>query len=111
MIKTYIKRPVEVQAVQWTGENRDEIEEFTGGKAIFMDWLYGKTPDLIIPTLEGNHQALVGDYIIRGVKGEFYPCKPDIFVQTYEESVVVDPDLFSREYTISKEEIERYISR
>lgn len=85
MIKTCIKRPVEVQAVQWTGENRAEIDEFTGEKAIFMDWLYSKTPDLIIPTLEGNHQARVGDYIIRGVKGEFYHCKPDIFMQTYIE--------------------------
>ena len=40
---------------------------------------------LIIKTLEGEHLASIGDYIIKGVKGEFYPCKPDIFEQTYEE--------------------------
>jgi hypothetical protein len=40
---------------------------------------------LVIPTLEGEHTASIGDYIIRGVKGEFYPCKPDIFMATYEE--------------------------
>ena len=40
---------------------------------------------LIIPTLEGDHEASVGDYIIKGVQGEFYPCKPDIFKQTYEK--------------------------
>ena len=40
---------------------------------------------LFIKTLEGNHLASVGDYIIKGVQGEFYPCKPDIFEQTYEE--------------------------
>lgn len=112
MIKTYVKRPVEIQAVQWTGSNREEIEEFTGGKAIFMDWLYGKTPDLIIPTLEGNHQALVGDYIIRGVRGEFYPCKPDIFEETYEEVYNIDVEnIFAPDFMPTKEEIERYISR
>lgn len=81
MIKTYIKRPVEVQAVQWTGENLLEICNFTGrcgGELMKGDELY-------IHTLEGDHTALVGDYIIRGVKGEFYPCKPDIFEETYKE--------------------------
>ncbi len=42
---------------------------------------------LVIPTLVGNHLAKVGDYIIKGVKGEFYPCKSDIFEQTYEEAI------------------------
>lgn len=44
-----------------------------------------KNNGLVIPTLEGNHLAKVGDYIIKGVKGEVYPCKPDIFLATYEE--------------------------
>lgn len=105
MIKTYVKRPVEVQAVQWTGENRKEIKDFVGPDCFW------KGVVLVINTLEGAHYAKVGDYIIRGVKGEFYPCKPDIFEQTYEESVVVDPNLFSRECTMTKEEIERLISR
>jgi hypothetical protein len=48
--------------------------------------------EVIIPTLEGNHLARVGDWIIKGVKGEYYPCKPDIFEQTYEavEMVICD---------------------
>lgn len=85
MIKTYVKRPVEIQAVQWTGENEDEIKEFVGEKATFMTWYTVQKPDLMIHTLEGYHRASIGDYVIRGVKGEFYPCKPDIFEETYEE--------------------------
>lgn len=82
MIKTYIKLPVEIQAVQWTGENITEMFEFVGDSCnITKDWI----PKLVIHTLEGDHHASVGDYIIRGVKGEFYPCKPDIFELTYEE--------------------------
>jgi len=49
-----------------------------------------KTRTVVIPTLEGNHTARIGDWIIRGVKGEYYPCKPDIFEQTYE--FVGEPD-------------------
>ena len=78
MIKQYRKKPVVVEAVQWTGENYDEIVEFTRSKAK----LYCRS--LVIPTLEGDHFASKGDYIIKGVAGEFYPCKPDIFEQTYE---------------------------
>lgn len=47
-------------------------------------WLGGAKPGLVIPTLEGDHLAEPGDWIIRGVKGEYYPCKPDIFEATYE---------------------------
>ncbi len=85
MIKSFIKKPVMVQAVQWTGDNWEEIAEFVGKDILFtLDGL-GK-PYLIINTLEGAHNASVGDWIIRGVEGEFYPCKPDIFEQTYEET-------------------------
>ena len=52
-----------------------------------MDWRnanHDEKNGLIIHTLEGNHSALIGDWIIKGVKGEFYPCKPDIFELTYE---------------------------
>ena len=79
MIKKYIKKPVQIEAVQWTGDNLEEIGEFTGSKAFIA---YG---ELIIPTLEGTHLAREGDYIIKGVQGEFYPCKSDIFAETYEE--------------------------
>ena len=73
----YIKKPVEIEAVQWNGENTEEVLEFTNHAAIFEDG------ELQIPTLEGTMTASAGDYIIKGVKGEFYPCKPDIFKATY----------------------------
>jgi hypothetical protein len=80
----YRKRPVEVQAVQWTGNNMGEIASmFTADlKAISPMGRSGET--LSIRTLEGTMTAQRGDWIIRGVQGEPYPCKPDIFEATYE---------------------------
>lgn len=75
----YRKKPVVVEAMEWTGENREEIEGFLNGSYMFWDGI------LYIVTLEGDMQANVGDIIIKGVQGEFYPCKPDIFALTYEE--------------------------
>lgn len=80
MIKKYCKKPVEIEAVQWTGDNVKEIADFTEGNIATNE-----DNKLYVFTLEGGHLALVGDYIIKGVRGEFYPCKPDIFEQTYEE--------------------------
>lgn len=81
MVKTFIKKPVQIQAVRWTGYNFQEVQEFVG-----RDILSRSTfPCLAITTLEGTMLANIDDWIIRGVKGEFYPCKPDIFDQTYEE--------------------------
>lgn len=76
----YTKKPVIIEAVQWTGENIKEIEHFTRGKARYNLWL----DTFELKTLEGTMIANVDDYIIKGVKGEFYPCKPYIFEQTYE---------------------------
>ena len=76
----YRKKPVVVEAMQLTDSNEIKVTEFMG--------LYeGKlTADGIeIETLEGTMKASIGDYIIKGVQGEFYPCKPDIFEQTYEK--------------------------
>lgn len=73
------KKPVVIEAVQWTGENLFELIEW-GLTGSYM----GVPKELIISTLEGPHLARVGDWIIRGVNGEFYPCKPDIFEKTYE---------------------------
>ncbi len=78
MIKKYRKKPVVIEAMQWTGENTGRVFDFVG-----YDCLVNHK--LVINTLEGKHYASVGDYIIKGVQGEFYPCKPDIFEQTYEE--------------------------
>ena len=77
----YRKKPVVIQAVQWTGENNIEILNFCSTCYITSS---GKTKDLVITTLEGDMSASTGDYIIKGVKGEFYPCREDIFDLTYE---------------------------
>tara|TARA_R110000751_G_scaffold34508_1_gene85366 strand:+ start:260 stop:508 length:249 start_codon:yes stop_codon:yes gene_type:complete len=76
----YTKMPITIEAVQWTGENIEEINSFVGVKAVWDD----ETGALSIKTLEGNHNALISDYIIKGIKGEFYPCKSDIFKLTYK---------------------------
>lgn len=79
MIKQYQKKPVTVSALKWDGTNLQEILSFTNNKAMM------KNNTLIIPTLEGIMAAEVGSYIIKGVKGEYYPCRGDIFEDTYEE--------------------------
>lgn len=89
----YRKKPVIIEAIQYNNLNRNEIEVFVGKKLnqeleTEAAYLAGKgTPkfSLIIETLEGNHRAMPDDYIIKGVQGEFYPCKPDIFEKTYEK--------------------------
>lgn len=77
----YRKKPVVIEAIRWTGKNLDEIFKLTNANQIDNDFL---SNILTIPTLEGKMTASEGDYIIKGVKGEIYPCKPDIFDQTYE---------------------------
>ena len=76
----YRKKPVVVEAVQWNGNNYKEVIDFAENK-IWFDAL----GNIWIATLEGDMVAKKGDYIIKGVQGEFYPCKPDIFEETYEE--------------------------
>lgn len=82
MSKKYRKKPVIIEAVQFTGKNQDEITRFIDGATKCHTLRSG--PEMVIGTLEGQHIASVGDFIIKGVKGEFYPCKPDIFAATYE---------------------------
>lgn len=76
----YRKKPVVIEAHVWNGVNSDQICKFIEGRNVTID-----KHGLHIHTLEGTMKANVGDYIIKGVKGEFYPCKPDIFYATYEE--------------------------
>lgn len=75
------KKPVEVEAVRWDGTigGMMEIKRFTDGKTKMRG-----NGNLAIETLEGTMEASPGDWIIKGIKGEFYPCKPDIFAKTYE---------------------------
>lgn len=79
MIKKFRKKPVTIEAIQWLGTNLSEIDDFAGGS------IANKGTTLVIHTLEGDMEASISDYIIKGVNGEFYPCKPDIFAKTYEE--------------------------
>ena len=76
----YRKKPVVVEAVHWNGSNHKEIIDFAENKILF-----DALGNVWIATLEGDMVAKKGDYIIKGVQGEFYPCKPDIFAETYEE--------------------------
>lgn len=76
------KKPVVIEAVMYDGVNHQEISNFTGLPFLVRDDDIGMP--ITIPTLEGDHLAQPGDMIIKGVKGEFYPCKPDIFAATYE---------------------------
>ena len=92
----YRKKPVEIEAFQYTGHLRDSsgricvpelaIEAFENGTLMYMSFSPLHPPcDLYVRTLEGDMHAKVGDYIIKGVNGELYPCKPDIFEKTYEQ--------------------------
>ncbi|HET7150909.1 MAG TPA: hypothetical protein VFI60_05825 [Candidatus Acidoferrum sp.] len=81
-VAKFRKKPVVIEAMQFTEETKNQV----------FNWVtcnrYAEGNDessvLIIETLEGNVRASLGDWVIRGVKGEFYPCKPDIFEKTYE---------------------------
>jgi len=81
--KTYRKKPVVVQAMQYTGSNNRELIVFAGADNISF-----ASDKAIVETLEGPLNASIGDFIIQGIqgiKGEFYPCKPGVFAATYEE--------------------------
>jgi len=83
----YRKKPIAIEAVQFNGLNPTEIKEFVGENCeveIYDNKVTPPVASIIIHTLEGDMEVSNGDYVIKGVKGEFYPCKPDIFEQTYE---------------------------
>lgn len=82
MVKKFVKKPIVVEAIQWTGNNEDEVMKFASQHCFVVD-TYPNKKALIINTLEGDLVAFVGDWIVKGVKGEFYPVKPDIMEQTY----------------------------
>ena len=91
------KKPVTIEALLWDGANLLQVENFTESKLKDIDsgdFILHKanefvsfnclTQKLFIMTLEGEMKVSTGDYIIKGVKGEFYPCKPEIFKATYD---------------------------
>lgn len=95
MILKARKKPIDIECIKWDGLNLTEIKKFCGkiknayNSACTNDIAYvvyrnDYKYDLYISTLEGDMKAEIGDYIIKGVNGEFYPCKSDIFEKTYE---------------------------
>jgi len=110
-MKQYRKKPVVIEAIQYDGDNWDDIEVWTDFRAKY--WRSSNV--MAIETLEGTMTANVGDWIIKGVKGEFYPCKNDIFEATYEPATkcskleqaftakIIPPEDFpDREWTVRK---------
>lgn len=75
----YRTKPCEIEAMKWTGRNVAEIMRFVKNESAIIT-----NGVLIIKTLEGDMVASTGDYIIRGLRGEYYPCKPDVFQKKYE---------------------------
>jgi hypothetical protein len=95
-VKKFRKKPIVIEAIQWDGSNLKEIIEFVGLHPSANLWTWNEYKEVVkkdglkIFTLGGKMNADVGDFIIKGIKGEFYPCKPDIFEQTYEDEAKVD---------------------
>ena len=91
--RKFCKRPLIIEAIQFNQYTLDEIYEFLNitGKGSFLDCGHGidsTDGKFKITTLEGVHVVDIGDWIIKGIKGEFYPCKQDIFYATYK--LVID---------------------
>ena len=90
VVKRYRKKPVVIEAVRFDGsaESADRIIGWAGAEPVANETSnisYNSIAEtLLIPTLEGDHRADSGDWIIKGIQGEIYPCKPDIFEATYE---------------------------
>ncbi|MGL4977020.1 MAG: hypothetical protein ACRC5G_03310 [Cetobacterium sp.] len=104
MIQKFKKKPVEIEAIQYTGKNDSEISKWSDDM-VYPSPIVEPTVDnptgdyLQIKTLEGVMTAIVGDWIIKGVKSEFYPCKNDIFLMTYD--VVVPKDVIDAQKYIA----------
>lgn len=83
----YRKKPVVIEAIQFKDDVKviQCLSKFIDNQDLVIDYSNKDNPKIKIDTLEGIMEASVGDYIIKGVNGEFYPCKPDIFEKTYEK--------------------------
>jgi hypothetical protein len=81
-MKKYVKKPIPIEALQYLTTNLKEIQDFIGE---FPNKFIATENILIINTLEGDHIVRHGDFVIKGIYGEFYPCKPDIFNDSYTE--------------------------
>ena len=82
MTTEYRKKPVIIEAIQWTGKNHKEIIDWSGAETVkFVD----RGNQLVVRTSEGEMRAPVGHWILRGVEGEFYPCSDSVFEKTYDK--------------------------
>ena len=97
MVQKWRKKPVVIEAIQWTGENKLDILAFCGRDAEI--WTPEDSDETIceIHTMEGIMTARVNDYIIKGLIGEFYPCKPNVFEKTYDLVEVKKPSISEAE--------------
>jgi hypothetical protein len=100
MVQKWRKKPVVIEAIQWSGENKLEILAFCGRYAEI--WTPEDTDETIceIHTMEGIMTASVNDYIIKGLIGEFYPCKPNVFEKTYDLVEVEKPSALEHDNDI-----------
>jgi len=80
----YRKKPIEVEAIKFDGYNHKQIKEWSNGKVLSAKPWKEHYSVMEVHTLEGIMDVNIGDWIIKGIKGEFYPCKHDIFIATYE---------------------------
>lgn len=89
-VEWYCKLPIPIQAIQWTGMNLRAVIDFVGMHQSAEKWTWEEYEQVVeneglkIFTLEGSLFAKIGDFIIKGVRGEVYPCQEDIFYETYE---------------------------
>lgn len=83
-VKKYVKKFIPVEALQ-ISNNPEELRAFLGESGTISLIIDSQDMTVVIHTLEGDMTAHVGDYIIKGIKGEFYPCRKDIFEESYEE--------------------------
>ena len=105
MIQKYTKKPVTIEAIQFKEETIPTIKEWLGQNLVLEPHLSSVHWAYYIVTLEGKMLVSLGDFIIKGVKGEFYPCKPDIFYATYDGPVKVLWD--HNTVTIKEKEVEK----
>lgn len=80
----YRKKPIEVEAIQFDGYNHDEIKSWSNGKVVSAKAWKPNYCQLEVHTLEGVMDINIGYFVIKGIEGEFYPCKESIFLKTYE---------------------------
>lgn len=99
----YVKKPIPIEAIQWTGSNFNEIENFMIGNHPIFD----ANSNIIIDTLEGKMSTSPGSYIIRGVEGEYYPCRKDIFEATYSpiNEITITCDNCNKAFLVNKPNI------